>query len=61
MHLSVNVLHLRGDDIAKQPIQDDDGNILTWNGEIFSGMNVRHRFINNLYIGCHRIKSVKLN
>lgn len=35
-----SVLHLRGDSIAKQPVQDDNDNILAWNGEIFCGLKV---------------------
>lgn len=40
-----HVLHLRGDKMADQPAKDSEGNLLLWNGEIFSGINVRkYRF-----------------
>ncbi|XP_060576699.1 asparagine synthetase domain-containing protein 1-like [Ruditapes philippinarum] len=43
-HLSAvftgHVLHLRGDEMAVQPAQDSQGNLLLWNGEIFGGINV---------------------
>lgn len=41
IQLAAVVLHLRGDCIAKQPVQDRYGNILAWNGEIFYGLEVR--------------------
>ncbi|KAG9299267.1 hypothetical protein G9A89_013915 [Geosiphon pyriformis] len=34
------VLHLRGVGITKQPIIDEGGQILLWNGEIFNGIEV---------------------
>ena len=34
-----SVLHIQGDSVAKQPFVDIDGNILLWNGEIFSGLS----------------------
>ncbi|CAG8556054.1 16502_t:CDS:10 [Dentiscutata erythropus] len=34
------VLHLRGKSVIKQPLIDDDQNILLWNGEIFDGLEV---------------------
>lgn len=34
------VLHLRGDHLASQPAKDLLGNLLLWNGEIFSGIQV---------------------
>ena len=34
------VLHLRGH-LTEQPVQDKEGNILLWNGEIFAGMEVK--------------------
>ncbi|XP_061579823.1 asparagine synthetase domain-containing protein 1 isoform X2 [Cololabis saira] len=36
---SAHVLHMRGL-LTPQPVQDDDGNILVWNGEIFGGLPV---------------------
>jgi asparagine synthetase B (glutamine-hydrolysing) len=41
IHLAAVVLHLRGDCIARQPLEDSFGNILAWNGEIFDGIEVR--------------------
>ncbi|KAK1938871.1 Asparagine synthetase domain-containing protein 1 [Phytophthora citrophthora] len=32
------VLHLRGDKLTPQPVEDSDDNVLCWNGEVF-GMN----------------------
>ncbi|XP_028401199.1 asparagine synthetase domain-containing protein 1-like [Dendronephthya gigantea] len=40
IHLSAAVLHLRGECIAKQPVEDTFGNVLAWNGEIFAGIKV---------------------
>ncbi|KAM6935007.1 asparagine synthetase domain-containing protein 1 isoform 1-T2 [Xenentodon cancila] len=39
MLFSAHVLHMRGL-LTPQPVQDDDGNILMWNGEIFGGLPV---------------------
>lgn len=36
---SGHVLHMRGL-LTPQPLQDDDGNILLWNGEVFGGLPV---------------------
>ncbi|CAI5726284.1 unnamed protein product [Hyaloperonospora brassicae] len=36
------VLHLRGPQIIRQPVVDDDDNVLCWNGEVF-GMGGRER------------------
>ena len=33
-----SVLHIQGSDMAKQPFIDEGGNILAWNGEVFSGI-----------------------
>ncbi len=41
IHLAAVVLHLRGESIVKQPVEDSFGNILAWNGEIFDGLEVR--------------------
>lgn len=37
---SAHVLHMRGL-LTPQPLQDDAGNVLEWNGEIFGGLPVR--------------------
>jgi asparagine synthetase B (glutamine-hydrolysing) len=34
------VLALRGRQVVQQPLQDDDGNVLVWNGEVFGGVEV---------------------
>lgn len=34
------VLHLRGTNTS-QPVEDESGNILLWNGEIFGGLQVQ--------------------
>lgn len=36
---SAHVLHMRGS-LTPQPLQDDDGNLLLWNGEVFDGLTV---------------------
>ena len=43
INLASVVLHLRGESIAKQPVEDGFGNILAWNGEIFDGLEVRFK------------------
>ncbi|KAI5091194.1 asparagine synthetase domain-containing protein 1 [Silurus meridionalis] len=37
---SAHVLHMRGSP-TPQPLQDDDGNLLLWNGEVFGGLTVQ--------------------
>ncbi|XP_077946276.1 asparagine synthetase domain-containing protein 1 [Gasterosteus aculeatus] len=37
---SAHVLHMRGL-LTPQPVQDNAGNVLVWNGEIFGGLTVR--------------------
>lgn len=37
---SAHVLHMRGS-LTPQPLQDDHGNLLLWNGEVFDGLTVR--------------------
>ncbi|KAM9487070.1 asparagine synthetase domain-containing protein 1 [Clarias gariepinus] len=36
---SAHVLHMRGS-LTPQPLQDDHGNVLLWNGEVFDGLTV---------------------
>ena len=36
------VLHLRGDQVTRQPHVSFTGNVLLWNGEIFDGIAVDH-------------------
>lgn len=38
---SAHVLHMRGC-LTPQPLQDDNGNMLLWNGEVFGGLSVDH-------------------
>ena len=33
-----SVLHIQGTDMIQQPFVDESGNILAWNGEVFSGL-----------------------
>lgn len=40
-----STLHIRGCSVTKQPLKDLAGNVLLWNGEIFSGISVRFWFI----------------
>ena len=47
IHLALvgTVLHLRGHK-TPQPLEDEHGNILLWNGEIFGGIQVDHTNLN---------------
>ena len=54
--LTASVLHLRGTELCKQPIADDAGNVLLWNGEVHAlGLNAltlhptRHRTLSRRY------------
>lgn len=35
-----SVLHLRGQHVVKQPVVGETGNVLCWNGEVWSGLDV---------------------
>lgn len=35
-----SVLHLRGNYVVSQPFSDEAGNILCWNGEVWSGLEI---------------------
>ena len=35
-----SVLHLRGSHVVRQPISNDSGDVLCWNGEAWSGLNI---------------------
>jgi asparagine synthetase B (glutamine-hydrolysing) len=37
-----SVLHIQGDHLCPQPVIDDKGNVLLWNGEIFGGLTIPH-------------------
>lgn len=39
LHFSAHVLHMRGS-LTPQPLQDENGNLLLWNGEVFGGLTV---------------------
>jgi hypothetical protein len=39
LHFAASVLWLQGKEAAHQPVVDSDGNILLWNGDIFSGLH----------------------
>lgn len=41
LEMAASVLHLRGK-FTSQPLKDDMGNALLWNGEIFGGVEVVH-------------------
>lgn len=32
-----SVLHIQGESLCRQPVQDSSGNVLLWNGEVFGG------------------------
>ncbi len=38
--LASSVLHLRGDQITKQPLSDHERFVLQWNGEVFDGLEI---------------------
>lgn len=40
VELTASVLHLRGETVVTQPLLDNQGNILLWNGEVFGGTAV---------------------
>lgn len=37
LNVAASVLHLRGASCVPQPLQDAEGNVLLWNGEVFGG------------------------
>eukprot|EP01138_Halocafeteria_seosinensis_P006687 gb/GECG01006835.1/.p1 GENE.gb/GECG01006835.1/~~gb/GECG01006835.1/.p1 ORF type:complete len:692 (+),score=72.15 gb/GECG01006835.1/:1-2076(+) len=40
LELAASLLHLQGESPITQPLQDIDGNVLLWNGEVFGGNSV---------------------
>uniref|UniRef100_A0A1A8E1F4 Asparagine synthetase domain-containing protein 1 n=2 Tax=Nothobranchius kadleci TaxID=1051664 RepID=A0A1A8E1F4_NOTKA len=52
---SAHVLHMRGP-LTTQPLQDDVGNVLMWNGEIFGGLPVMPEENDTLVI-CRKLSS----
>jgi len=58
-----SVLALRGQEVVTQPLQDDHGNVLLWNGEIFGGIEVSGkendtRVLMRLLSGCSATSEV---
>ncbi|KAI8048306.1 asparagine synthase-domain-containing protein [Syncephalis plumigaleata] len=43
MYFEGATLHLRGPQPTQQPLKDQHGNILCWNGEVFAGLEIGHR------------------
>ncbi|RVE58457.1 hypothetical protein OJAV_G00209640 [Oryzias javanicus] len=54
---SAHVLHMRGL-LTPQPFQDDAGNVLMWNGEVFGGMSVMPEE-NDTAVICQKLSSCK--
>lgn len=54
---SAHLLHMRGQ-FTPQPVQDDAGNILMWNGEIFGGLPVTPEE-NDTDVACRRLSSCR--
>ncbi|XP_024141826.1 asparagine synthetase domain-containing protein 1 [Oryzias melastigma] len=54
---SAHVLHMRGL-LTPQPFQDDAGNVLMWNGEVFGGISVMPEE-NDTAIICQKLSSCK--
>lgn len=42
-----SVLHMRGEEIHKQPLVSNSGDVFLWNGEVFGGVHV------NIICGIH--------
>jgi hypothetical protein len=40
LHMAASLLQLRGDSPSTSPLQDSNGNILCFNGEIFAGLDI---------------------
>lgn len=38
-----SVLHMRGEEICKQPLVSPNGDVFLWNGEVFGGLCVEYR------------------
>ncbi|KAI9592186.1 asparagine synthase-domain-containing protein [Syncephalis fuscata] len=43
LHFMGATLHLRGPETTQQPIVDEQGNVLCWNGEVFGGLEIGNR------------------
>ncbi|OQR95727.1 cGMP-dependent protein kinase [Thraustotheca clavata] len=59
--LSSGVLHLRGDAMAKQPIVDEVGNVLLWNGEVFGGITIRLSSSDTNYVAQMLMEATKID
>ncbi|KAG7202299.1 hypothetical protein KM043_018631 [Ampulex compressa] len=47
-HFAASILWTQGDSLVKQPVTDTNGNILLWNGDIYTGSLVdMHQFTDN--------------
>lgn len=40
LYMAASLLQLRGDSPSTSPLQDSDGNVLCFNGEIFTGLDI---------------------
>ncbi|RWS26811.1 asparagine synthetase domain-containing protein 1-like protein [Leptotrombidium deliense] len=59
--LFASVLHLRGDKISEQPFEDEFGNLLLWNGEIFTGFDELQLHSNDTVLLSQKLSSCKLD
>ncbi|KAH9182163.1 hypothetical protein AeNC1_015862 [Aphanomyces euteiches] len=50
LHLTSAVLHLRGSTMCQQPVVDEHGNVLLWNGEVFDGVEVPNTESDTTYV-----------
>ncbi|CAG8830078.1 36856_t:CDS:2, partial [Racocetra persica] len=55
------VLHLRGKSVIKQPLIDNDQNVLLWNGEIFDGLEVPFGENDTIYLSATVKNSEKIS
>ncbi|RWS15704.1 asparagine synthetase domain-containing protein 1-like isoform X1 [Dinothrombium tinctorium] len=52
-----SVLHVRGNDLIKQPFEDEFGNVLLWNGEVFDGLESLRQESNDTQILAQKLSS----
>lgn len=38
--LYASTLHIQGQNMTQQPLSDKEGNVICWNGEVFSGVDI---------------------
>lgn len=57
IQLVSSVLHIRGRSLCEQPFQNDTS-VLQWNGEIFSGLEVKIFYLLNFYIKTSRLAKI---